>query len=149
MCPDQIVLSARWGRVRCAACSRWLRPWRTFDYAAILYNSWWEQTLAFYCDEWVCKNVCRRSIFHDRTLNIVSLFCMISTFEVYSFHVTLGLPYLMRRNSWQIYVNHCNHFLRRKYFYYGISSGCIHNTLPPSLSRVNRINTAQNENSKN
>jgi len=28
----------------------------------------------------------------------------------------LGLPYLMRRNSWQIYVSHCNQFLRQNTF---------------------------------
>jgi len=61
----------------------------------------------------------------------------------------VGLPYLMRRNSWHIYVSHCNQFLRRTHFHFGTNSGCIQSTLPPSLSRENRINTVQNENSKN
>jgi len=60
----------------------------------------------------------------------------------------LGLPYQMRRNSWQIYVSHCNQFVRRRHFYCDINSGCIQSTLPPSLSRENRINTVQSRNSK-
>jgi len=61
----------------------------------------------------------------------------------------IGLPYLMRRNSLQIYVSHCNQFVRRKHFCCDINSGCIQSTLPPSLSRENRINTVQSKNSKN
>jgi len=41
----------------------------------------------------------------------------------------LGLPYQMRRNSWQIYVSHCNQFVRRKHFYCDLNSGCIESTL--------------------